>query len=208
MGQKLTKPRSVLGKHKRISCLENKKITLLKPVYLVFFKTNYRNGVNYETIQKGNLRFNFNYGHFSENSVTTCTLGSYGDPTTMYKNLKEDIELLLKINTKISFYIKDIVSYTADLNGLSSCEIEPYILNKIKVSDVEIIIAPADYLLKISKHKYLDLNGLVYMYENMFNKECMYIMETIYNDKKEETNEEKIKKLIEANKDNYLVEDL
>jgi hypothetical protein len=206
MGQKLTNPRSVLGRHERISCLENKKITLLKPVYLVFFKTNYRNGVNYETIQKGNLRFNFNYGNVRENSETTWTLGSHSDPTTMYNNLTEDIELLLKINTKICFYIKDIVSYTADLNGLSSCEIEPYILNKIKVSDVEIIKAPVEYLLKISEHKYLNLNGLVYMYENMFNKECMYNF--ISCNEKEENNEQKFKKIIEANKDNYLVEDL
>ena len=212
MGQNLTNiltahTTSVLGKHPRISCLENKKITLLKPVYLVFFKTQVRNGVKHETIQKANLRFDFSFGESCEGGKI-FTGGSSADPKTRYSNLKEDIELLLKINTKISFYIKDIICYTADLNGLSSYEIEPYILNKIKVSDVEIIKAPADYLLKITKHKYLNLNGLVYMYENMFNKECMHIIVNFDFNKKEETNEEKLKKLIEANKDNYLVEDL
>ncbi len=190
---------SYLGKH-YLSCLENKKITTIKPVYLVFWKNN-----KYSTQKdKAEIWFNKNY-------KSTCNYNN------CYFNrcIKCQSDFCIKINAKLTFYIQDIIGFSLfDTSGNIYYDIIPKFLNntnKIKLSDIKFITAPIEYLNKIKQQSYLDISN-VFFSDEFFNhhkynykrKDILY--QSKYN--KSITNKEKLDFIATEYKDNYLVEDI
>jgi hypothetical protein len=193
---------SYLGKH-YLSCLENKKITTLKPVYLVFWKNKDYN--SYSTKEdKAEIRFDKNY-------QSTC---NYNNKCNLARCIKCESVFCIKINAKLTFYIQNIIGYDRllDESGIIYYDIMPKFLNntnKIQLSDIEFITVPIEYLNKIKQQSYLDISN-VFFRDNFFNR-CKFgkkdiLDESEYNNKI--TNKEKLDFIAIKYKDDYLVEDI
>ncbi len=182
-------PLSYKNKHD-ISFLENKKITILKPTYLVFYKNKYQNGYNYKNVR---------------------SILSLEAP---HKGFEYEYEFIIKINCNITFYIKDIIGYCDNEGGFYKYEVTPILLNKIKLKDITIIhVCDIFKILFDEKHyEYLELK--MFMYDNFFpircySDNCNYTR-CAYPKYYDNTmkNEDKLKKFIHLNKDTFLIENL
>ncbi len=180
-----------------LSFLENKKITILEPTYLVLYKNKSENGYDYENIQKCRL-LKKNPLNISDNcNMLDKELPSYPKNESTY-------EFIIKINCKISFFIKDIVEILNVIEGPRNYQIEPILLNKIKIKDIEILLASDIFNMLFDKKKFEYLNLKIFMYESFFNVDSGWI----YFSRSKKKNEDKLKNFINDYKDIFLIEDL
>lgn len=126
-----------------LSCLENKKITTLKPVYLVYFKYNRFNSPNKYKYQ---LVFN------------EININNYNN-----------FDLIIKINCNLSFNIINATTYSSSYADPKQLEFNLVFLNKVKLTDVEILKSSAKYLNFFKQPEYLKLDDLVYVNHSFFN---------------------------------------
>ncbi len=191
-------PSSYLGNH-YLSCLENKKITTLKPVYLVYWKDKDRNNKNFKNKQKGHLTF-----YIPEENADH--IGSY-----------KYADFIMEINCNLTFYIKDIIGYCYNEGGVFTYEFEPYFLDKVDISNCKIIKTSTEYPNKFNRKK-LNLNDKVFIYDDFFHEEhCdsdfddsdgLNELSDAKPTKDEKINNKRLKYLIENRGQYYKIEDL
>lgn len=121
-------------------------------------------------------------------------------------------ELIIKINSQLTFYIQDIVGYKKkyDESGIIYYEIIPYFCNntnKVKKYDIALITVPDYYLEKMKTLEYLDINN-VFFRDNFFHRHKYERNDILYESEynKKITNKEKLDFIATKYKDNYLVE--
>lgn len=150
-------------KNHSLSSLDDKKITTLKPVYLVFWKDTNRNSYNNPDGPKAELKYKINNTHEPSKFTNLCEC------------VKCNALLTIKINSNLTFSIQDIIGYQKqfDESGSTYYEVMPKFLNntnKVKLSDIEIINVSDEYLNKLNKQKYLDISN-VFMRDWFFYSE-------------------------------------
>lgn len=189
-----------------LSCLENKNITVLKPIFLVYWKDPDKNGYK-TTFKSGEIMYCINDNHRDNDRLCNCTMCK--------------AEFIIKINTQIVFCIEDIFGYQRiyEESGITYYEIIPEFLyesNKIKISDTEMIKVSDDYMEKINSIEYFNINNVFFrdVFFNRYNIAKLSMNESmndLFNKSKyisTITNREKLEFISENYKNDYLIEDL
>ncbi len=171
-----------------LSCLENKKITTLKPVYLIYTKSSYQDTPkNSPNKNKSQLIFNINKFEY--------------------------YELIIKINCNLCFNIINATTYGIGLGGPNTFEFDVIFLNNVKLTDVEILKAPTEYLEFVKTQTYLKLYNLVYIDHLFFNHRDYYNKDDVldnsyYGNPNKYSDKDKLDYIATKYKDYYLVEDI
>jgi hypothetical protein len=183
-----------------LSCFENKKITILQPVFLVYSKDNDKYALN----DRGEIMYDINQNHREPYNLCNCAFC-----TAVF---------IIKINSQITFYIKDILSHTNfDTSGIIHYEIIPNFLNntnKVNICNIDFIKVPDEYSKNFATLQHLDINN-VYFTGYFFDRYSRTNQNNFRNDvlnnskyKETITNKEKLDFIALKYKDDYLVEDL